>query len=187
MTRKIPMLLAAALLLAGCAQMNPPDPRANVVLAPVRGSGVTGSAQFIQHKHSVEVVGEVRGLQPNSEHGFHIHERGDCSGSDGKSAGPHFNPDAMPHGRFDMVIHHAGDLPSLHADGHGVASFRFESKVLQVGIGSGDALTRALAITAGPGDLVGRALIVDRDPDDFTTQPSGNSGPPLACGVITAG
>lgn len=187
MTQRPTLLAATALLLAGCAQLNPHDPSAVAVLAPIRGSGITGSAHFVQYDHSVGVVGEVRGLPPNSEHGFHIHERGDCSSSDGKSAGAHYNPDAMPHGRFNMVIRHAGDLPSLRADANGVATFRFESKDLHIGTRSTDFVSRAMAVSADPGDIVGRALIVDRDPDDYMTQPMGNSGPPVACGVIVPG
>jgi Cu-Zn family superoxide dismutase len=170
MTKTTPLLATLALLMAGCAQLNPPDAMATGVLAPTTGNRVTGTVQFVQHKHDVEVTGEIRGLKPGAEHGFHVHEKGDCSSGDGMSAGGHFNPDGMPHGNFEGVVHHAGDLPSLRADTTGVAKFRFTSKVLQVG--------------SGPADVIGRALIVHRDPDDFTTQPTGNSGPRLACAVI---
>jgi superoxide dismutase, Cu-Zn family len=173
MTNKPLLLAALPLLLAACAQLNPPDPTATGVLAPTTGNRVTGSVHFVQRKHNVEVAGEVRGLKPGAEHGFHIHEKGDCSSGDGMSAGGHFNPDAMPHGNFEGVVHHKGDLPSLRADTNGVAKFSFQSNVLQVG--------------GGAGDVIGRALVVHRDPDDYTTQPTGNSGPRLACGVITAG
>ncbi len=114
--------------------------------------------------------GEVRGLVPYRTHGFHIHEKGDCSSSDGMAAGGHFNPHGHSHGAFSASAHHAGDLPSLQADANGVAKVQFASQHLQ--------------LTPGATNVVGRSLIVHRDPDDFTTQPSGNAGPRLACAVI---
>jgi Cu-Zn family superoxide dismutase len=89
------------------------------------------------------------------------------------SAGGHFNPGAQPHGSHAGMAHHAGDLPSLKADASGAAKFSFESSSISVG--------------SGASDIVGRAVIVHRDPDDYTTQPTGNSGPRLACAVITRG
>ena len=116
------------------------------------------------------VRGEVRGLAPNSEHGFHVHEKGDCSSGDGMSTGGHFNPGSQPHGRHAVGMHHVGDLPSLQADGRGVAQFSFEST--------------SIALGSGANDVIGKGLIVHRDPDDFSTQPTGNAGPRLACAVI---
>jgi len=176
-TRKLLLCAAAILVLAGCAQMKEmmpgSGPAASATLAPTRGNMASGTVRFVQTGSTVQVSGEIRGLKPNAEHGFHVHEKGDCSSGDGMSAGGHFNPDAVPHGNFEGVVHHKGDLPSLRADTNGVAKFSFQSNVLQVG--------------GGAGDVIGRALVVHRDPDDYTTQPTGNSGPRLACGVITAG
>src|SRR5256885_16387212 len=82
-------------------------------LQPTQGSKVSGSLQFTaQADGSVRVQGSVQGLAPNSEHGFHVHEKGDCSSPDGLSAGGHFNPTGQAHGRFDSSTHHTGDLPS---------------------------------------------------------------------------
>jgi Cu-Zn family superoxide dismutase len=117
------------------------------------------------------VSGEVRGLKPGAEHGFHVHEKGDCSSGDGMSAGGHFNPAAAPHGRHGQGSHHAGDLVSLRADASGSARFSFESATISVG--------------GGMADVVGKGLIVHRDPDDYATQPTGNAGARLACAVIT--
>lgn len=114
----------------------------------------------------------MEGLKPNAEHGFHIHDKGDCSSGDGMSAGGHFNPAAKPHGRHGQGEHHAGDLPSLKADGAG----RVDVHVELVGV----------SIGSGPADIVGRGLIVHADPDDFRTQPTGNSGARIACAVIQA-
>ena len=110
------------------------------------------------------------GLAPHSEHGFHVHEKGDCSSGDGNSAGGHFNPHKTPHGMAMGAEHHTGDLPSIRANAQGVA--HIDVKIGGVRVGS------------GMDDIVGRGLIVHRDPDDFTTQPTGNAGPRLACAVI---
>ena len=156
-------------LLCACATPQP-GPAAVAKLNPTNGNTVSGTVRFVTQGPKVVVVGEISGLKPNAEHGFHIHEKGDCSSGDGMSTGGHFNPDGHKHGAFAASDHHAGDLQSLKADANGVAKFSFESTTLKVA--SGDA------------NVVGRGLIVHRDPDDFTTQPTGNSGPRLACGVI---
>jgi len=103
-----------------------------------------------------------------------VHEKGDCSSPDAMSAGGHFNPGGSPHGNFEAATHHAGDLPSLKADAGGTVKFDFATRSLTVG-------------DKGPNDVVGKGLIVHRDPDDYTTQPTGNSGPRIACAVIAAG
>jgi len=159
----------AALLLAGCAAPSA-SPRAVAELQPTRGSTVSGQVEFVQQGDVMHISGTIRGLQPNSEHGFHIHEKGDCSSGDGMSAGGHFNPMAAMHGRFGQSGVHAGDLPSLHADASGVATFSVDDRIAAVG--------------SGPADVVGRGLIVHRDPDDYVSQPAGNAGPRLACAVI---
>ena len=161
--------LTAALFVTACAGI-PPGPTASAQLKATQGNSVTGQVQFTQLGDKVLVTAEVRGLVPNTEHGFHVHEKGDCSSADGLSAGGHFNPDRKAHGAHDQSEHHAGDLPSLKADANGTALVSFESSTLSVG--------------GGKADVLGRGLIVHRDPDDYTTQPTGNSGPRLACGVI---
>lgn len=163
----------ALLLLATACATPPSGPTASVQLVSTSGNTVTGMVQFSQTGDKVRVSGEVRGLKPNGEHGFHVHEKGDCSSGDGMSTGGHFNPAGKAHGAHDNNEHHAGDLPSLRADATGSARFNFESTTVSVG--------------AGPADVVGRGLIVHRDPDDFKTQPTGNAGPRLACGVIVKG
>lgn len=164
------LAFAAAAALAGCAS-TPAGPTATATLAPTAGNTTSGQVRFIQHGAQVLVRGEVRGLRPNSEHGFHVHEKGDCSAPDATSAGGHFNPVGQAHGRHGMGGHHAGDLLSLKADASGTARFSFESNSISVG--------------SGAADVVGRGLIVHRDPDDYTTQPTGNAGARLACAVIT--
>ena len=165
-------VLASSCLLAACAS-KPPAPTASALLQPTKGNTATGTVQFTQLPGKVLVSGTISGLAPNATLGFHLHEKGDCSSGDGMSAGGHFNPDGHNHGAANSAMHHAGDLPSLQTDAQGVAKFSFESTSLSVGI--------------GPHDVIGHGLIVHRDADDFTTQPTGNSGPRTACAVVRAG
>lgn len=161
----------AVVALAGCASHLSGN-RATAKLEPTRGNTATGTVTFVQTGDGVQVSGEIRGLKPDAEHGFHVHEKGDYSSGDGMSTGGHFNPTAKPHGSHGAGEHHTGDLPSLKADKYGVAAFSFVSRSISVG---------------GPTtDIVGRGLIVHRDPDDYKTQPTGNAGPRLACAVIAS-
>lgn len=167
----LPVALAA-LALAGCAAMAPSGPVAIAELMPTEGSSTSGTARFEQRGDKVLITAEVTGLSPGGEHGFHVHEIGDCSSPDGMSAGGHFNPAGKPHGHYGQRERHAGDMPNLVADAYGVAKLVFE--------------TDLLTVAPGPASVVGRGLIVHRDPDDYKTQPAGNSGPRLACAVIKA-
>ena len=170
------LAVAIGAFAGGCAMHSTYDspyvPTVNAVadLQPTKGNAVTGHAMFAQRGGKVFVNATVRGLAPNSEHGFHVHEKGDCGSGDGMSAGGHFNPTGKPHGDMKAADHHAGDMPNLRADANGVATASFE--LAGVAIGSGTA------------DIVGRGLIVHRDPDDYKSQPAGNAGPRLACAVI---
>lgn len=163
------VLICTVLGLSGCAsQMD--GPSATARLMPTKGNITSGVVTFQSIGAKVLVNAEIRGLKPNAEHGFHIHEKGDCSSGDGMSAGGHFNPTAKGHGAHGSSAHHAGDLPSLMADANGVAKLTFE--------------TNAISVGNAPTDILGLGLIVHRDPDDYKTQPTGNSGPRLACAVI---
>ena len=157
-------------LLSACTHMGT-GPQATAMLQPTQGNNASGQVRFVSLGDRVQVSGEVRGLAPGKTHGFHVHEKGDCSSGDGMSTGGHFNPTGHAHGAHGQGMHHAGDLPSLAADAQGVARFSFETSTLTVG--------------QGTTDVVGRGLIVHRDPDDFKTQPTGNSGARIACAVIT--
>ena len=161
--------VATALTLVACSTMQAP-PSATASLQPTKGNQVSGRVTFTQQAQGVLVAVDVQGLTPNAEHGFHIHEKGDCSSGDGMSTGGHFNPDGKPHGAHAHAQHHVGDLPSLKADANGKVQLRFVST--------------SIAIQEGTANIVGRGLIVHRDPDDFKTQPTGNSGPRVSCGVI---
>lgn len=163
-------LIAAALIAAGCASMSPTGPKATAKLEPTKGNTASGTVTFVQKGDKVVLDAKVAGLTPGA-HGFHIHEKGDCSSGDGMSAGGHFNPRGKPHAMPSTSDRHAGDMPMLVADAAGNATLVVELDVMT--IGSGDT------------DIVGRGLVVHKDPDDFKTQPTGNSGARVACGVIT--
>jgi len=142
---------------------------ATATLAPTAGSTVAGNVAFAQKGDKVTVTARVTGLSPGG-HGFHIHEKGDCSAADGASAGGHFNPMGKAHGNPDSPDHHAGDMPMLQADASGNASLTAELTGVSIG--------------SGATDILGKAVIVHKDPDDYKTQPTGNSGARLACGVV---
>ena len=166
----IAALSAAAF--SGCASTSA-GPSAQAELKPTQGNAASGWVRFEQSGNQVRVTAEVRGLKPNSENGFHVHEKGDCSAPDATSAGGHFNPGSRPHAHYAQGERHAGDMPNLKADSYGVATFSFTSDALSVASGAANS-------------VVGRAVVVHRDPDDYKTQPAGNSGPRIACGVIAA-
>jgi Cu-Zn family superoxide dismutase len=140
------------------------------VLAATQGQKAVGLVHFRREAAGVRVSGEVTGLAPSSKHGFHVHEFGDCSAPDGASAGGHFAPETHPHGAPDPAAHHAGDLGNLEADAAGKATI--------------DVLVPGLSVASGARALIGRGLIVHAQPDDLTTQPTGNAGARVACGVI---
>jgi len=178
MPRIVP--LVAALLLAACASTPPSGSTATstmssarVALAPASGSLVSGSLSLVPMGDGVHITGDIGGLAPNSTHGFHIHEKGDCSAADASSAGGHFNPTAQPHGRASGPHHHLGDNDNLAADANGVA--HVDAHFAGVVLGGG-----------GANDIMGKAVVVHASPDDYSSQPSGNAGARIACGVITA-
>jgi len=171
-------LALAAAALVGCAgapgsASSPPASDYVVAsLKPTRGNTAAGTVFFSQEGGDVVMRGRITGLVPNQEHGFHVHEKGDCSSDDAMSAGGHLNPDGKRHGP-PSGEHHAGDVPSIKADANGVATVR--TRVAGTLLGS------------GAGDIAGKALVVHASPDDYTTQPTGNSGARIACGVIGVG
>lgn len=162
-------LLSAIGACAACAAIPAHSQSAVADLQATQGNAATGTVKFTQKGSKVAVDAKVSGLTPGN-HGFHIHEKGDCSSGDGMSAGGHFNPTGKPHGNPSSADHHAGDMPVLVADASDNVSLSSELAVMTIG--------------SGAADIVGKAVIVHKDADDFTTQPTGNSGARVACGVI---
>jgi len=134
---------------------------------PTQGNTARGEVRFYKVDGGVRVTATFEGLTPGT-HGFHLHEKGDCSAPDGASAGAHFNPAGAPHGAPDAAsaARHMGDLGNLEAGADGKATYERVDKVLDYG------------------SLKGLSVLVHASPDDMTSQPAGNAGARIGCGVI---
>ena len=190
-------IIALALTLAAC-QTEPATPdvvddttamaetpmTATATLNPTEGNSASGQITFTQENGMVRVEGMIMGLSPG-EHGFHVHENGDCSAADlpddpdsepnpAGAAGGHFAPQGSPHGApgNDAAARHVGDLGNVTAGADGTAMV---------------SMTDAVIALDGPNSIVGKALLVHAGQDDLTSQPSGAAGARVACGVITLG
>lgn len=150
-----------------------PKPNAKVALTAATGSSVAGDLTLTSEGNAVAIRGVITGLSPGKEHGFHVHEVGDCSLPAFESAGAHFNPTKDPHGGPKSKARHLGDIPNAKADdsGHAIIDVSIEGVTLTDTDGA-------------PTEILGKSLVVHAMPDDYKTQPSGNSGARVACGVI---
>lgn len=142
--------------------------QATAHLHPTQGNKAQGTVSFTVVDGGVKIVADIDYLTPG-KHGFHIHEFGDCSAPDGSSAGGHFNPTGSKHAAPDSLERHVGDLGNIVADDRGYAHHEVVDKVISLN---------------GPHSIVGRSVIIHAMPDDFVTQPTGNAGGRVACGVI---
>lgn len=174
------LLLGACACLAACASAPPPArtpppmpgiQRAQANIAPASATLVSGRLRLDAIDSGVRLHGELGGLGRNAIHAIHVHERGDCSAADGSSAGGHFNPAGVAHGRAGEAVHHAGDMDNLTADARGVATVDINLRGVTLGNGA-------------PQDILGRAIVVHAKADDYTSQPAGNAGARVGCGVI---
>jgi Cu-Zn family superoxide dismutase len=182
--------IAAAALMSACGQRNdtetatlpPAEPGAApasqmptiaaLQLSPTQGNKASGTLSVTSDGTGVRLTGTLQGLAPDAEFGFHIHENGDCSAPDASSAGGHFNPTNAPHGNPAGEAHHAGDLLNARSDAAGTATV--------------DVLASGVSLRSGqPHDVLGKAVVLHEKADDYATQPSGDSGARIACGVIT--
>lgn len=145
--------------------------KAVCVVYPTQGNNVTGTLVFTKVEGGIRVVGDLQGLT-KGKHGIHIHECGDCSAPDGTSAGGHFNPTAKSHGDPMESMHHEGDMGNIVADSEGKAHIDYIDSSLSF---------------EGSTSIIGRSVIIHKGEDDFKTQPTGNSGARVACGVIGIG
>lgn len=143
-------------------------PQAVAVLSPAANGKVKGQVTFQEATEGVRVIANIEGLTPG-KHGFHIHEKGDCSAADFTSAGGHFNPSKVKHGSPTDPEHHVGDFGNLEANDQGVAKFERVFSWLTF---------------SGTNSILSKAVIIHEKADDLTTQPTGNAGGRLACGVI---
>lgn len=177
------ILSTLVLLSVGCAQMKkktaepaPVEPaavvptKAQAVLKPAPGYKVKGIVHFTTENNSTKIETNIEGLKAGP-HGFHIHEVGDCSKPDFSSAGGHFNPTAANHGDAHGDKRHAGDLGNIIADTKKKAKTSMTAEGLSM---------------SGANSIIGKAVVIHKDKDDLKSQPAGNSGARIACGVIEA-
>ena len=152
------------------AQMESDMARATATLEPTQGNNASGEVTFTEDQGGVHVQGRITNLS-EGQHGFHIHENGDCSAPDASSAGGHFNPTNAQHGAPSdpQGQHHIGDMGNIMANASGTAIVDTTFDYLTLN---------------GQNSIIGRAVIVHQGADDLTSQPSGDAGPRLACGVI---
>lgn len=180
LSKKSSILLFSALLIIcySCTDHHshlpkevPTGKKAYAKLNPTKGNQVTGLVTFIALENGVRVIANVEGLTPGA-HGFHIHEFGDCSAPDASSAGGHYNPTNSIHAGPEDLPRHVGDLGNVIANKNGVASYDYVNFGLTL---------------EGNQSIIGKSVIVHEDKDDFVSQPTGNAGSRLACGVIKEG
>lgn len=162
-----PMLLDDVVVAKAVATVGP----SKAATTQPTNNNVTGTVTFTTEGDHLTFVADIDGLAPNTEHGFHIHDKGDLSDPELKSAGGHFNPTHEHHGGPNTPHHHAGDLGNLTADANGHA--HLEGTVEHATLG-------------GPADtsILGRSVIIHAKPDDEKSDPAGNSGARIAGGVI---
>ncbi|MBI1871552.1 MAG: superoxide dismutase family protein [Chlamydiae bacterium] len=142
--------------------------KAVAILHPTQGNQVKGMISFTKSSEGIWVVADIEGLTPG-KHGFHIHEKGSCDSVDGSSAGGHFNPHQMPHAAPNDAQRHEGDLGNVMANEKGVAHLEYIDSKISLN---------------GDDSIIGRSVILHAQEDDFKTQPTGNAGARIACGVI---
>lgn len=142
---------------------------AKVDVQPLGKAKVKGELVLQQDGRWLHISGSISGLVPGQAHGFHLHEFGDCSAPDGMSAGGHYNPDGHKHGALDSQKRHFGDFGNIEADADGVSHVD---------------LRIPLAQRQGLDMTYGRAVVVHAHLDDLATDPAGNAGPRIGCGIV---
>src|SRR5436853_5534737 len=166
----ISLSLAPVTAHAQAAEEKSPGPlQAIAVLHPTSGNKVAGTITFTEEADGVRIHAEITGLTPG-KHGFHVHEFGDCSTGDLSSAGAHFNPTNKPHAGPDATERHVGDMGNVEADASGKAKLEY--------------LDHQISLTNDQQSVIGRSVLVHAKADDLKSQPAGDSGARIACGVI---
>ena len=151
-------------------EKSPAPLKAVAELHPTAGNKVSGTVTFTEVADGVQVQADITGLTPG-KHGFHVHEFGDCSASDAASAGAHFNPTNQPHAGPDAQARHVGDMGNIEADASGAGKVNY--------------LDHNISLANDQRSVVGRSVVVHAKADDLKTQPAGDSGARVACGVIS--
>jgi superoxide dismutase, Cu-Zn family len=169
------LAVISLLVLSGCGSGGSSEKKSEgavtkavAVMHPTDGNKTEGVVTFTKEKKGIRVTASLKGLSPG-QHGFHIHEKGDCRAPDATSAGGHFDPTHMAHGDPDAGSRHVGDLGNIEADLAGNAEY--------------DRLDSVITFE-GPTSILGKGVIIHAQQDDLKTQPTGASGARVACGVI---
>ncbi|WP_081211556.1 superoxide dismutase family protein [Salegentibacter sediminis] len=145
--------------------------KVTVTMSPNNNSNLAGEVVFTQEDGEVSMTALITGL-PEGEHAIHIHENGDCS-EDGSAAGGHWNPTDEKHGKWgDAEGYHKGDIGNFTTDSNGNGTITMSTDEWCIGCGDEEK------------DILGKSVIVHDGVDDFTSQPSGNAGTRVGCGVI---
>lgn len=170
-----------ALFVAACSQSPGEQPSGDVSeskvvrriaeahLSPTDGYETDGIITFVQEAEGIRIIADVRNLPSDGSHGFHIHETGDCSAADASSAGGHFNPEREPHAGPREARRHVGDLGNLESSEAGSAMYVRVDEQIRFD---------------GQNSIIGKAVVVHAKADDLMSQPSGDAGPRVACGVV---
>ena len=141
-------------------------------IKPTEGNSISGEVHFSEGFGEVKIVARIQGLPPNSEHGFHIHEYGDCRAPNASSAGGHYNPTGHQHGGPESDAKHVGDLGNLKSNKKGEANLKIT--------------IRGMSLLGSVSPVLGRGVIVHKNPDDLISQPTGGAGDRIGCGIIGA-
>jgi Cu-Zn family superoxide dismutase len=163
------LLLAGPIVHAQTPAAKSVSSKGIAVLHPTAGNKVSGTVMFTPVSDGVQVHAEITGLTPG-KHGFHIHEFGDCSAADASSAGGHFNPTHKPHAGPEAAERHEGDMGNVEADASGNAKL--------------DYVDHQISLSNDGKSVIGRSVVVHAKADDLKSQPSGDAGARIACGVI---
>ena len=172
------LLIGISILVVGCERAHQQTgmlpiadgKQAHAMIGSLGDSGVTGMVVFTQNGDQITLTADIQGASPGL-HGFHIHEFGDCSAPDGKSAGGHWNPTDVAHGKWGEGEFHLGDIGNITVGEDGTGRITLTTDLWEIGTGSDI-------------DVVGKSIIVHAGADDFTSQPSGAAGARIGCGVI---
>jgi Cu-Zn family superoxide dismutase len=199
LNQALPLIFSGILILTGCSCSDPIKPKtdkdkdnknnqvaqldtsilrnklslpiteAEAIIVPLGDNKIRGKVTFTKVPEGVKIVADIEGLT-EGEHGFHVHEYGECGSKDGgAAAGAHFNPTQSKHGGADSQERHVGDLGNLVADSEGHAHYERVDKLIQL---------------QGKNSILGRSIIIHADKDDYVTQPAGASGARIGCGII---
>ena len=170
------LLVCVSIALASCDIIQEalilaiPLQQAIAILGSASGSNLTGTAVFTQNGDTITLTVEIQNVSPGL-HAVHIHEEGDCSAPDGTSAGGHWNPTNVAHGKWGEGEFHLGDIGNITVGEDGTGKIELTTNLWEMGTGSDL-------------DIVGRGIIVHAGADDFTSQPSGAAGARISCGAI---